>query len=139
MVNVVYNGLSQICIEGFKLSKGDNFVPEMVFRKMLRYPTFQSRVTAGVFKIPAEFLLEGERKSEIKNATAIIEKSSEIHVEEINIEIIDDESKLSARKVLKLIEASGDKEFLSKIISSEKREKLVEAATQRLKFISEEK
>lgn len=60
-------------------------------------------------------------------------------MEEINIEIIDDESKLSARKVLKLIEASGDKEFLSKIISSEKREKLVEAATQRLKFISEEK
>jgi hypothetical protein len=138
MVQVKYKGSNYLLFGKNRIVNGINEIPDEEFYKLMKHPSFSSRITKGELGVPKDFPLE-KPKALAKEDSKQENKSSENeevkgHDEEDHHE----NDRLSVKQTLKLVQKSDDVEYLQNLIDSDSREKVKEAAQKRLEDLESE-
>ena len=128
MVAVKYNGSNFVMVGGYKISKGTTEIKDEDFYRLMKIKSFAARVTQRIFELPYGFPLVAPEKpkKEVEETDAHDESESDTPVE----------GRLSVKASLKAINASEDLEFLNKIVDSDDRKNVTQAATDRIKYLN---
>lgn len=132
MVMIKYKGQNSITFAGkVKIVNGMNDVPDDVFYDLMKQKLFAIRVKSGVFEVPKGFPLEKpiKKADPVEKPQDKVEPEKEAEVEE----------KQSLKQTLRAISTTDDKEFLENMLLVDKREKVQEAAKQRLDVLNKPK
>lgn len=122
MVLLKYKGQNYISFGNRKIVNGVNDIPDDEFYKLMKFPTFKSRVLSNKFTVPFGFPLDAPKKDVV-----IEEKIKDTEDEEET-----NNERFSVKQMIKNIHHSDDIEYLNSLIHTDDRQKVKEAAQKKL-------
>lgn len=133
MVLLTYKGQNNVYFGSRKIVPGINDIPDDEFYKLMKYPTFKSRVESSKFSVPASFPLElpknVEKDSKVKSSQDELDtKDADDHEDEEEAT----SGRLNVKQTLKNIQKSEDLEYLKDLVETDDRQKVKDAAQKKL-------
>jgi hypothetical protein len=133
MVKVTYKGQNYILFGKTRIANGVNEISDEEFYRLMKTPTFASRVNSKILQVPKDFPLEKPSKKRI-------EKEVINDIEHNNTESNDDKNNpqesLSTKELLKEISQSKDGIYLKNLVDHDSRVKIREAARKKLESLN---
>lgn len=126
MVAVKYNGTNFVLVGDYKIVKGTNEIKDDDFYRLMKIKSFAARVNQRIFEVPYGFPLTKPVQPK-KEADPVETPDSGDQTDDSH-----SEGRLSVKASLKAINASEDLDFLKKIVDTDDREKVTEAAQARI-------
>lgn len=119
MVKLNYSGKNNVFFGKTRIMPGENEINDDLFDTLMKHPGFKSRIQKSVFKVPKDFLLNQDDK-DVDQEEQEEEQTSE---------------RLSVKQTLKNIQKSKDLEYLRNLLETDDREKVKEAAKEKLESL----
>ena len=126
MVAVKYNGTNFVMVGDYKIVKGINEIKDEDFYRLMKIKSFAARVNQRIFEVPYGFPLTKPVQPKKESASLETPDSGD------QADDAQSEGRLSVKASLKAINASEDLDFLKKIVDTDDREKVTEAAQARI-------
>jgi len=124
MVLLTYKGQNFIYFGTIKIVPGINDISDDEFHKLMKFPTFKSRVESKKFSVPNSFNIEAYQKAQVQN---------NINETYNNEEEEDKKSdKMSVKQTIKNIQKIDDLDYLNSLLESDDREKVQESIFERI-------
>lgn len=127
MVLAKYNKTNPLILCGYRLQYGMNDIKDEAFWEMMKSKTFAFRVKTRIIEVPKDFPLEKPRPQKTQPEQNQVESKEE---EFPNLP--------SEKGLLKAIQTSKDLVFLQGLLDTDPREKIKEAAFNRLEKLQPE-